>query len=86
MNELTQTHSSFKINLQLQLGSGLDQVPFELQVDVFDPNSVKPGSQTNVAIEPAIGRFSMFVDVAPVTVPFVNVEIAKQVAKRRTRK
>ena len=71
---------------KLQLGSGVDQVPFELQVDVFDPNSVKPGLQVYIAIEPAIGRLSVFVDVAPVTVPFVNVGIAKQVAKRRTRK
>ena len=68
---------------KLQNGSGSDQVPFELQVDVFDPYSVKPGSQTNVAIEPAIGRLSVFVDVAPVTVPFVKVAIATQVAKRR---
>ena len=67
----------------MQNGTGVDQVPFELQVDVFEPISVKPGSQTNVAIEPAIGRLSVLFDVAPVTVPFVKVAIAMQVAKRR---
>ena len=67
---------------QLHVGTGSDHVPFELQVDVFEPYSVKPGSQTNVAFEPAIGRLSMFVDVPPVTVPFVKLAIAIQVAKR----
>ena len=50
----------------------VDQVPFELQVDEFEPISVKPESQANIAIEPVIGRLSVFVDVAPVTVPFVK--------------
>ena len=70
------------ICLQLQTGSGLDQVPLDSQVDVLKPISVKPGLQTNVAIEPAIGRLTAFVDVAPVTVPFIKNGIGTQVAKR----
>ena len=65
----------------MQVGTGSDHVPFALQIVEVEPYSVKPGSQTNVAFEPAIGRLSMFVDVPPVTVPFVKLAIAIQVAR-----
>ena len=82
-NSLFIINSKLKIELRWQVGSGSDQEPSGLQVAELEPISVKPGSHANVAIDPAIGRFNVFVDVAPVTVPLVKVAIATQVAKRR---
>ena len=68
----------------MQTGTGFDQIPFELQIDEFEPISVKPGLQRNVAIEPATGRLSVFVDVPPVMMPFLNnVGNGTQVAKEK---